>query len=119
MKKQGNTTQSKEQKKSPEIDSKEREVHKLLDKKLNIAITINMHSELRKSMNEQNESNNQDTENIKIAKQKFGTKKLKNPLEGFQSRFDQADKENSETEDRLFEIILFRNNTATERMKNA
>ena len=70
-------------------------------------------------MNEQNESNNQDTENIKTAKQKFGMKKLKNPLEGFQSRFDQADKGNSETEDRLFEIILFRNNRATERMKNA
>ena len=51
-------------------------------------------------MNEQNESNNQGTENIKTAKQKFGTKRLKNPLEGFQGRFDQADKRNSETEDR-------------------
>ena len=119
MKKQGNTTQSKEQSKSPEIDSKEREAHKVLDKKLNIAITINIHSELRKSVCEQNESNNQDIENIKTAKQKFGMKKLKNPLEGFQSRFDQADKGNRETEDRLFEIILFRNNRATERMKNA
>lgn len=99
-------TQSKEKNKSPEIDSKEREVHKLPDKKLKIAITIKMHSELRKSMNEQNESNDQDTENIKTAKQKFETKSLKNPLEGFQSRFDQADKGNSETEDRSFEIIL-------------
>ena len=100
MKNQRNTTQSKEQNKSPDIDSKEREVHKLPDKKLKLAITIKMHSELRKSMNEQNESNNQGTENIKTAKQKFGTKRLKNPLEGFQGRFDQADKRNSETEDR-------------------
>ena len=99
-------TQSKEKNKSPEIDSKEREVHKLPDKKFKIAITIKIHSERRKSMNEQNESNNQDTENIKTAKQKFETKRFKNPLEGFQSRFDQADKGNSETEDRSFEIIL-------------
>ena len=43
---------------------------------------------------------------VKTAKQKFETKRFKNPLEGFQSRFDQADKGNSETEDRSFEIIL-------------
>ena len=69
-------TQSKEKNKSPEIDSKEREVHKLPDKKLKIAITIKIHSERRKSMNEQNESNDQDTENIKTAKQKFYFLKL-------------------------------------------
>lgn len=63
MKKQGNMIPSRKPNKSLKTDHKEMDIHKLLDKRLKIAI-IKMPSEIRKAMHEQNENNNQDTENI-------------------------------------------------------
>lgn len=86
-----NTAQPKEQNKSPETNPQKIEVYEFN------TTTIKMLNKLRKMMHEQNESINKETENfkksqVKILELKDIIHKLKNSLERFNSRLDQAEK---------------------------
>lgn len=93
IKEQENMAEWKEQNKSLETCPKEIEVYKFVDKEFKITI-INVFSEVRKMMHEQNKNINKETENInqtEIWELKNTTTDMKYSLEGFDHRLHQAE----------------------------
>ena len=91
MKRQRNTTEMKEQTRNPEVQINEEEIGKLLEKEFRIMI-VKMIKNLENKMEKMQESINKVLEELKIkhAETNNTIAKIKNILEGLNSRISEA-----------------------------
>ena len=100
MKRQRNTTQMKEQIRDTEIQIYEKEIGKLPEKEFRIMI-VKMIKNLENKMQEMQESSNKDLEELKNKHTNSTITKIKNTLEGINSRISEAEERISELEDKM------------------
>ena len=105
MKRQGNTTQIKEQTRNTEGQINEEEIGKLPEKEFRIMI-IKMIKNLENKMEKIQESINKDLEELKNKHTNTNNRitEIKNTVEGINSRISEAE-QISELEDKMVEII--------------
>ena len=92
MKRQGNTTQMKEQTRNPKVQINEEEIVKLPEKEFRIMI-IKMIKSLEDKMEKMKESINKDLEELKNKHTEANNTiiEIKNTLEGINSRISEAE----------------------------
>ena len=105
MKRQGNTTQMKEQTRNIQVQIHEEEIGKLPEKEFRI-IMVKMIKNLESKMEKMQESINKDIEELKNkhAETSNTITEIKNTLEGINSRISEAEERISELEDKMVEI---------------
>ena len=117
MKRQGNTTQIKEQTRNTEGQINEEEIGKLPEKEFRIMI-IKMIKNLENKMEKMQKSINKDLEKLKNKHTKINNTitEIKNTLEGINSRISEAEERISELEYKMVEITSEQHNKV-QRMK--
>ena len=90
MKRQGNTTQMKEQTRNTEVQINEEEIGKLPEKEFSI-LMVKMIKNLENKMKKMQESINKDLEELKNKDTNNTITEMKNTLEGINSRIPEAE----------------------------
>ena len=103
MKKQRNTAHMKEQITNTEVQVNEEEIGKLAEKEFRIMI-VKMNKNLENKMEKMQESINKNLEELKNKHTNDTITKIKNTLEGINSRISEAEEWISELEDKMVEI---------------
>ena len=105
MKRQRNTTQTKEQTRNTEVQIDEEEIGKLPEKEFRIMI-IKMIKNLENRMEKMQESINKDLGKLKNKHTETNNTitEIKNTLEGINSRISEAEEQISKLEDKMVEI---------------
>ena len=98
MKKQRNTAHMKEQITNTEVQVNEEEIGKLAEKEFRIMI-VKMNKNLENKMEKMQESMNKNLEELKNKHTNDTITKIKNTLEGINSRISEAEKQINELED--------------------
>ena len=98
MKKQRNTAHMKEQITNTEVQVNEEEIGKLAEKEFRIMI-VKMNKNLENKMEKMQESINKNLEELKNKHTNDTITKIKNTLEGINSRISEAEKQINELED--------------------
>ena len=119
MKRQGNTTQIKEQTRNTEGQINEEEIGKLPEKEFRIMI-IKMIKNLENKMEKMQESINKDLEELKNKHTETNNTitEIKNTLEGINGRISETEELISKLEDRMVQITVKEQNKF-KRMKRA
>ena len=115
MKRQRNTTQMKEQTRNTEVQINDKEIGKLPEKVFRIMI-VKMITNLETKREKMQESINKDLEELKNKHANNTITKIKNALEGIDSRLFEAEEQISKLEDKMVEITSAEQNKVN-RMK--